>query len=132
MASFGIFNGSRLLMVGEKLGVNSDAVFRRILGVSKDVTLIAKSLSELTAEFDCIEKGGFETKKLGEYLPQMNKRAYGMKQDLEVFLRIVQELNVDERQLPDVKRHQCETIKTIKGHIQAAETLMQRISKIKF
>ncbi len=101
-------------MVGEKLGVNSDAVFRRILGVAKDVTLIAKSLAELTAEFDCIEKGGFETKKLSEYLPQMNKRAFGMKTDLEVFLRIIKELNIDENQLPDVKRHQNETLNSIK------------------
>lgn len=32
LKNFGIFTGSRILMVGEKLGVHDDALFRRILG----------------------------------------------------------------------------------------------------
>ncbi len=114
LASYGIFSGSCLLMVGEKLGVNNDAVFRRILGVSKDVALVARSLGEINSEFSAIERGGYETGKLVDYLPKLNQRVYGMKQDLETFLRIVQELNVDGHQLPDVKQHQDETARTIK------------------
>ncbi len=101
-------------MVGEKLGVNQDAVFRRILGVAKDVALVARSLGETNAEFTGIERGGYETRKLVDYLPKLNKRVYGMKQDLETFLRIIQELNVDGRELPDVRKHQDETARTIK------------------
>ncbi len=114
LGSYGIFSGSCLLMVGEKLGVNQDAVFRRILGVAKDVALVARSLGEINAEFTGIERGGYETRKLVDYLPKLNKRVYGMKQDLETFLRIIQELNVDGRELPDVRKHQDETARTIK------------------
>ena len=89
-------------------------MFRRILGVAKDVALIARSLDELEAEFSGIETGGFETKKLNEYLPQMSRRVFGMKQDLDVFLRIIAELQVNERELVDVKRHQCDTQNTIR------------------
>lgn len=97
-----------------KLGVNEDAIFRRILGVAKDVSLIERSLDELSAEFSAIEGGGFETNKLESYLPKINQRAYGMKQDLEVFLRILAELKIKEPQLGDVKKHQVDGMNVIK------------------
>lgn len=131
LSTYGIFNGSKLLMVGEKLGVNQDAIFRRILGVSKDVDLIARSLSEVTGEFSGIETGGYETKKLVDYLPKLNERVYGMKQDLSTFLRIIEELKIDAVQLADIKQHQLDTMNKIKGHIKSCESLMQRISRIK-
>lgn len=142
------------------MGVNQDAIFRRILGVSKDVDLIARSLSEVTGEFSGIETGGYETKKLVDYLPKLNERVYGMKQDLSTFLRIIEELKIDAVQLADIKQHQLDTMNKIKvteikaykyqsilvnqiliknlssilnqkGHIKSCESLMQRISRIK-
>ena len=98
----------------QKLGIVQDAIFRRILGVSKDVALIERRLNELLAEFSGIEEGGFELKKLAEYLPQLNQKVNGMKQDLEVFLRIVNELNVDSDKLADVLQHKKKTISCIK------------------
>ena len=71
-------------------------------------------MNEIIAEFTGIETGGFETKKLVEYLPKLNQRVYGMKQDLETFLRIIEELNVNVEELADVKKHQLEAIRTIK------------------
>ena len=103
-----------ILLFIQKLGVIQDAIFRRILGVAKDVALIERRLNELLAEFSGIEEGGFELKKLAEYLPQLNQKVNGMKQDLEVFLRIVTELNVDSEKLADVSQHQKKTISCIK------------------
>ena len=51
---------------------------------------------------------------IAEYVPQMHQRACGMKRDLEIFLRIVNELEVDEAELPDIKRHQRQTISNIR------------------
>jgi hypothetical protein len=95
------------------LGVNQDAIFRRILGVAKDVILIERSLNEISAEFNSIEQGGFDLKKLSEYLPQLNQRVFGMKQDLEVFKRIISELSIDDPKMSDVKFHQSKTLNNI-------------------
>lgn len=35
----------------KKLDVNKDAVFRRILGISRDIGLVEKSLNDLQEEF---------------------------------------------------------------------------------
>ncbi len=51
---------------------------------------------------------------INEYVPQMHQRACGMKRDLEIFLRIVTELDIDAAELPDVKKHQNQTIHNIK------------------
>lgn len=51
---------------------------------------------------------------IAEYVPQMHQRACGMKRDLDIFLRILHELQIDGSDLPDVKRHQELTIKNIR------------------
>ena len=69
-------------------------------------------LSNLFKQFVHL-KGGLDRTMIAEYVPQMHQRACGMKRDLEIFLRIVSELDIDEEELPDVKRHQHQTIKNI-------------------
>lgn len=55
LTKYGLFSGSRLMLVGEKLDPLEDAVFRRILAVGKDITLIEKVLNELINEFEHIK-----------------------------------------------------------------------------
>lgn len=55
LEQFGIFSGNRILMIGEKLSADNDALFRRVLGVNKDVGLIEKCLHDAQNEFDQME-----------------------------------------------------------------------------
>ncbi len=55
LVQFGIFSGSRLLMVGEKLNATNDATFRRILGIGKDVGLVEKTLNDGITEFTMMQ-----------------------------------------------------------------------------
>ena len=49
-----------------------------------------------------------------EYLPQLHQRTCSYKFDLEAFLRVINELTIDSKELPDVKKKQVEVISTIK------------------
>jgi hypothetical protein len=55
LVQFGIFSGSRILMVGEKLNATNDATFRRILGIGKDVGLVEKTLNDAVTEFTMMQ-----------------------------------------------------------------------------
>jgi hypothetical protein len=53
-----------------------------------------------------MENGTIDRSLAKEYLPQMHFRVCGMKRDYETFLKVLSELTVDARRMPDVKRHQ--------------------------
>ena len=89
-------------------------MFRRILGIGKDIGLIEKTFNSTQAEFFNMENGTIDRSLSREYLPQMHYRVCGMKKDYETFLKVINELNVDEQSMPDVKRHQNNIINQIK------------------
>jgi hypothetical protein len=86
--------------------MGDDGIFRRILGIGKDIGLIEKTFSSSLSEFALMENGTIDRSLAKEYLPQMHFRVCGMKRDYETFLRVLSELTVDARRMPDVKRHQ--------------------------
>ena len=55
LSAYGVFSGSKLVMIGDKLNPIQDALFRRVLGINKDVDLIAKSLQETRTEFGIMQ-----------------------------------------------------------------------------
>lgn len=110
LKGFGIFSGSRLLMVGERLSAPQDAVFRRVIGINKDVGLVEKGIQEVSNEFALVQSGGLERSMIKEYLPQMHQRIHGMKRDLETFKRVLSELGrADNAANSDVDRYWNET-----------------------
>jgi hypothetical protein len=69
-----------------------------------------------------MENGTIDRSLAKEYLPQMHYRVCGMKRDYETFLRVISELQVDQKRMPDVKRHQI----NITNQIRVSE---KKISK---
>ena len=59
-------------------------------------------------------KGGIDRTMSKEYLPQLHQRTCGYKFDLEAFLRVINELKIDQNELPDVKKKQTEVVSAIK------------------
>lgn len=102
-------------MVGERLPAQQDAIFRRILGINKDVGLIEKSLNEAANEFALIEAGSIEKTMIKEYLPQMHQRVHGMRRDLETFGRVLSEL--DSVADPDLTKYRAKTSENINVYI---------------
>lgn len=125
---YDLFNIFIIFKNNIKLDVNKDAVFRRILGVSKDIGMIHKCLNDLQAEYAQAETDGLDRTMINEYVPQMHQRACGMQRDLEIFLRVVIELDIDENELPDVKKHQIQTIHNIKVDLKEIDDLVKKIS----
>ena len=50
---------------------------------------------------------------VNEYVPQLHGKACGIIKDLETFLKVIKELEMDEQELPDVVREQRKTIHVI-------------------
>ena len=63
LSQFGLFSGSRIVMVGEKLNSTKDAMFRRVLGINKDVGLIEKTISDTENEFSLMQQVSFLRRK---------------------------------------------------------------------
>ena len=61
-----------------------------------------------------MENGTIDRSLSREYLPQMHYRVCGMKKDYETFLKVISELQVDPKHMPDVKRHHNTIINNIK------------------
>jgi hypothetical protein len=60
LAEYGIFSGSRLVMVGDRLPPKYDAIFRRILGINKDIGLIETGYKDAHDEYLLIENVLFQ------------------------------------------------------------------------
>jgi hypothetical protein len=97
-----------------KFSANDDAIFRRILGIGKDIGLIEKTFINTVNEFGLMENGTIDRSLSREYLPQMHYRVCGMKKDYETFLKVINELQVDQHRMPDVKRHHVNITNKIK------------------
>jgi hypothetical protein len=99
-----------------KLNAKSDSVFRRILGVGKDLGLIEKAMNDLQNEFSALQavrfslrphnlqntqfnhaiwnpkKGSLDRTMIKEYLPQLYKRSSQMSADFKAAHNVIKEV----------------------------------------
>ncbi|CAF0857490.1 unnamed protein product [Brachionus calyciflorus] len=131
LVKFGIFSGNKLQMIGERLSPSHDAIFRRILGIGKDVDLIVKALNESTQEFSLMESGGVDKVMAKEYLPQLHKRARQMKQDLQAFYNVLVEVEDSKNDLADdIRKHHANVKRHITENMSKSDSLIERISRL--
>ncbi|CAF3113522.1 unnamed protein product [Rotaria sp. Silwood2] len=95
LEKFGLFNGNRIMLIGEKLPDQEDRHFQRLLGIEKDVKLIDDVLELVCRDFEKIKQSQQLRNQCEHFLHDLQARTERCQNDLKTFQSITNDLNME-------------------------------------
>ncbi|CAF2507059.1 unnamed protein product [Rotaria sp. Silwood2] len=104
LETFGLFNGNRIILVGEKLTGIEDEHFRRLLSIEKDVKVINDVIELVCRDFENLKQSR-QSRDLCEHLLR-DLQAHGerCRSDLKTFQSIASNLKVEQFELDSYRK----------------------------
>ncbi|CAF2973982.1 unnamed protein product [Rotaria socialis] len=127
LAKFGLFNGNRIMLIGEKLAEEEDGHFQRLLTIEKDVKLIDDVLELVCRDFENIKQSQQPRSRCEHFLFDLQQRGERAQTDLKAFQSITNNLNLDTSEMHALKKR-SQVAALIQDRIDVSSNIISAIS----
>ncbi|CAF3888873.1 unnamed protein product [Rotaria sordida] len=99
LENFGLFNGNRIILVGEKLTGIEDEHFRRLLSVEKDVKVINDVIELVCRDFENLKQSQQSRDRCEQLLRDLQSHGERCRSDLKTFQSIASNLKIEQSEI---------------------------------
>ncbi|CAF1034832.1 unnamed protein product [Rotaria magnacalcarata] len=127
LEGFGLFNGNRIILVGEKLAGLEDEHFRRLLSIEKNAEIINDVIGVVCRDFENLKKSQQPRNQCTQLLQDLKAHSERCRSDLKTFQSLANDLKIDSSEL-DAYRKKDQVVRLIRDRLDILSSIISAIS----